>query len=54
MTNKELNKGQLEFILTEMKKSEKEHPKANVVYSFEESRIIIFYPVPTDFFKTKS
>ena len=49
MTN--IKQIELEFILKEMKQVQKEHPKANVYYSWEDREIKIVYPLPKDFKK---
>ena len=50
----ELTEEEIEYILAELKRLKKEHPKANVVYNTEKSRIIIFYPLPRDFWQIKN
>lgn len=46
---------QIEYLLVEMKKAQKEHPKAKVYYDWEDHEIRITYPLPRDFeiFKTE-
>lgn len=45
---KQLHSFALETILGEVKRLEKEHPKAKVVYNCEQQSIQILYPIPTN------
>lgn len=40
---------QLEFLISQMKGAQNEHPKATVYYDWENSEIRITYPLPRDF-----
>ncbi len=44
-----LNKNQLQMMLAEIESLEKEHPKAEVVYSVDQRMILILYPLPKNF-----
>ena len=49
MRVKTLNSFQLEFILGEVKKLERQHPKAKVFYDPEYNGVQVVYPLPRDY-----
>lgn len=46
---KKIYREHLEILITELRKLEQEHPKADVFYDIERGGIQVLYPLPKDF-----